>query len=246
MNTNLLTSSASIQAQLTPFRLQPHQTTQTLYKRVIDDALAEWEAANPPRYTQAEQQQAIQQFWQRQQIVTSDEQSNWLQTHHLTSNQVQELALRDFKLAQFKHAQWNDQVEAYFLQRQADLMQIVYSLIRVKEVELANDLYARIQAGQPFATLAQQYSQGGEAKTGGRIGPVPLHRPHPVIRKILVNSKPGEVGAPQSIEGWFVLIRLEHCISASLDETTHQQLLDELFHRWLQSQALSATRYRFI
>lgn len=246
MNTNPLTSSASIQAQSTPFRFQPHQTTQTLYKRAIDDALAEWEAANPAHYTKVEQQQAIQQFWQQQQITTPDEQINWLQMHHLTSKQLQELALRNFKLAQFKHAQWNDQVEAYFLQRQADLTQIVYLLIRVKEVELANDLYARIQAGQPFAALAQQYSQGSEAKTGGRIGPVPLHRPHPVIRKMLSNSKPGEVCAPQSIEGWSVLIRLEHCISASLDETTRQQLIDELFHRWLQTQVLSAARYQFV
>lgn len=247
MSTHLLTSLDSIEEpRPIPSQSQPHQTIQALRKQVIDNALAQWEAANPPYYITAEQQQAIQQFWRQQQITTPDEQANWLQMHRLTSEQLHQLALQDFRLSQFKYAQWNNQIDAYFLQRQADLTQIVYSLIRVQGVELANDLYTRLQAGQSFAALAQQYSQGGEAKTGGRMGPVPLYRPHPVIRRILSNSNPGEVCTPQTIEGWSVLIRLEHYIPASLNEATRQQLLDELFNRWLQSQVLSSTGYRFM
>lgn len=234
MNIDLPIAHQTVPIQDLPPRYRYQSPSQALRERMIDRALAQWEGTEP-HYTEADRQQAIQQFWQQQQIATPDEQIIWLQTHCLTSKQLQELALRSLKLSRFKQAQWSDQVSAHFLKRKPDLDQIVYSMIRVKDAKLANELYTYIQAGTAFSELASQYSQGAEAKTGGQIGPVPLNRPHPVIRTMLSISKLGEVCPPQTIEGWFVIIRLEQLIPVDLTDAMRQHLLNELFDCWLQT-----------
>lgn len=210
---------------------------QVLRGIVIDHALTQWEQIHPWRYTEAEQNQAVEQFWQQQQVTTPEDQAAWLETHHLTPEQLIDLALRPLKLEQFKATTWSNKISSYFLSRKQDLDQVVYSLIRTTDSGLANELYFRLLEGEAaFEDLACQHSQGAEAETGGRIGPVPLSKPHPMIRKMLTLSQPGQLWSPQAIEGWAVLVRLEQYLPVSLDESMQQHLLNELFELWLQEE----------
>ncbi len=112
-----------------------------------------------------------------------------------------------------------------------------YSLIRTKDLGLANELYFRIEGGeQSFAEIAKQYSQGVEANTGGLLGPVPIRQPHPLISQILSVSKPGQLWPPRALAEWFVIVRLEQLIPAQLDETMRRRLIDEMFETWINEQ----------
>lgn len=208
---------------------------QVLRGIVIDRTLAQWEQSYPVFYSETERQQAIEQFWQQQQITSPTAQDTWLQKHFLTPSQLEELALRPLKLAQFKAQTWGGRVSSYFLKRKQDLDQVVYSLIRVKDAALANDLYRRISTAElTFEAAARQYSQGPEAASGGHLGPVSLSQPHPVIRKLFALNQPGELLPPQTIEGWSVIVRLEQYLPVTLDDSLQQKLIDELFELWLQ------------
>ena len=108
---------------------------------------------------------------------------------------------------------------------------------RTTEAGIAQELYFRIQEGEAtFAELAQQYSQGSEAQTGGLIGPVELNAPHPKIAQMLTASKPGQLHPPLLIGEWWILLRLEKYQSAQLDEPTRHRLLADLFQKWLAEQ----------
>lgn len=157
---------------------------------------------------------------------------NYYQTMPL---QLEHLTLRLLKSKQFQANICSSEVEAYFLKRKQDLDQVVYSLIRTKDLELANNLYHQIlEKKATFADLAQQYSQGAEANSGGCLGPVAINQIHPVIRRILALSHPNQLWYPQAIEGWFVIVRLEEFLPASLTEALQQRLINELFELWLQ------------
>ncbi len=203
---------------------------QVLRAKVIDEAIAEYSC------TEAEKQTAIARFYQHCQITSQEALEAWLQQHQLTEKAMQEMAIRPLLLKKFQFAMWGNKLESYFLQRKADLDQVVYSLIRTQDEGLAHELYFRINEGeQTFAAAAQQYSQGAEAHTGGVLGPVSLSQPHPIIQKILSVSKPGQLWEPRLIADWFVIIRLEKFMPAQLDETVQQRLLDELLEVWIQA-----------
>jgi len=198
---------------------------------ILDQAIADISC------TEEERQTAIEEFCQQQQLTSIQAREAWLLHQGITLEQMEDLAVRPVLLEKFKIATWGRKVDSYFMTRKTTLDQVVYSLIRTKDMGLAQEIYFRIQEGeQSFAELAREYSQGSEAQTGGLLGPVPLSQPHPAISKLLSVSKPGQLWSPRPLAEWFVIIRLEKLLPAQLDQSMRRRLLDELFETWLQEQ----------
>ncbi len=198
---------------------------------ILDQAIADMSC------TEEERQTAIEEFCQQHQLTSTQAREAWLLHQGITLEQMEDLAVRPVLLEKFKIATWGRKVDSYFMTRKTTLDQVVYSLIRTKDMGLAQEIYFRIQEGeQSFAELAREYSQGSEAQTGGLLGPVPLSQPHPAISKLLSVSKPGQLWSPRPLAEWFVIIRLEKLLPAQLDQSMRRRLLDELFETWLQEQ----------
>ncbi len=198
---------------------------------IIDEAIAGIEC------TEEEKGAAIAQLEAQYQLATPEAKEAWLKSQNLTPEDLEAIATRPLKLEKYKQETWGHKVESYFLARKPYLDQVRYSLIRTKDLGLANELYFRIEGGeQSFAEIAKQYSQGVEANTGGLLGPVPIRQPHPLISQILSVSKPGQLWPPRALAEWFVIVRLEQLIPAQLDETMRRRLIDEMFETWINEQ----------
>ncbi len=123
------------------------------------------------------------------------------------------------------------------MKRKAYFDQVIYSLLRTKDVGMAQELYCRLlEKEASFTELAQQYSQGAEAKTGGKVGPVPLSNIHTDLGRMLSVSKPGQLWPPSRLNDWYVIVRLEEFVPAQLDEKMKQKLLQECWQKWLEEQ----------
>ena len=187
--------------------------------------------------TLEEAQLARQQFYEIHQIVEPEARRRWLSQMGMTETQLETATVRALRIEKFKWSFWGSKVEGYFLDRKTQLDQVVYSLIRTHDPEIAQELYFRIQdEEQSFEELAEQYSEGEEAQTGGIIGPVALSQPHPAIAQKLLHSQPGQVIPPLQFGEWFVISRLERLISSQLNASMRQQMLDELFETWIDQQ----------
>jgi parvulin-like peptidyl-prolyl isomerase len=221
-----------IQAQEVPGLLRRYQMmSQFLRELVIDEAIADYTCA------EEEAQTAVVQFYQQHQLTTPEAIEHWLKDRGITQADLKELAIRPLRIEQFKKAKWGVKVQSYFMERKSNLDHVTYSLLRTQDKGLADELYYRIQEGeQTFADCASKYSQGPEARSGGRLGPVPIGQPHPAIGKLLSVSQPGQLWTPRQLAEWFIIIRLEEFHPAQLDGPMRQRLLDELFQRWLQEE----------
>ena len=212
---------------MTRYQLMP----QFLRGLIIDKAIADIP------YTEEEMLSAVAQIEAQYQLNTPEAKAAWLQNQGLTAEQLQELSVRPLRVEKYKQANWGNKVENYFLTRKPYLDQVVYSLIRTKDLGLANEIYFRIQEGeQSFAELAEKYSQGPEGKSGGLLGPVSLKQPHPLIGQLLAVSQPGQLWPPRALAEWFVIIRLEKNIPAQLDDAMRRRLVDEMFETWVGEQ----------
>ncbi len=180
---------------------------------------------------------ARQQFYSQHQIKSEADLHAWLNHYGMTYEQLEALAIRELKIEKFKQATWGHRLESHFLTHKSEFSLITYSIIRTSSLEIAQELFFRIQAGeQTFAECAKEYSTSSEAPNGGLVGPVPLSQLHPTIAKMLTETQPGQLLPPINLGEWYFILRLEKFFQAQLDEAMRQQLLSSLFETWLTEQ----------
>lgn len=222
----------SIHAEdLLPLLVRYQMLPQLLRENLIDQAIAALQCTSEETAT------ACQQFYEQHQLTSEIDRQAWLTRHCLNPTQLEELATRQVKIEKFKQMTWGHKLESYFLLRKQQLDKVIYSLIRVQEMGVAQELYFRIAEGeQTFAALAHQYSQGPEAQTGGLVGPVELGTLQPNLAQIIAVSHAGQLWPPIPWGEWTLIVRLEQSIPAQLNPSMRQRLLNELFEAWLQEQ----------
>lgn len=217
-----------------PSLLKRYQLLPQLFRHIIIDQVIE-----NVEYNADEKATSLATFCKQHNIKTEEDRNSWLQNNDMTLAEMEFLALRLLLLDKFKFSTFNSKVESYFMSRKVHLDRVIYSLIRTKDFNLAQELYFRIQEREDsFENLARQYSEGMEANTGGVIGPTPLSTPHPAIAQWLAVSQPGQIWGPIRVEDWAVILRLDKLFPAQLDEATRQQMINELFEQWLEQQIM--------
>ncbi len=212
---------------LTEYQMLPQLRREIL----IDRAIASIQIST------AESAIAIEEYYTKHQIINITERQVFLQHYSMSATQLEAVAIRESKIEKFKIITWENKLESFFLAHKSKLDRVIYSVLRTKTPELAQELYFRIQAKeQSFAECAAQYSEGVEAQTSGLIGPVELGVPHPLLAKMLTLSKPSQLLPPTRFGDWFLVVRLEKFIPAVFDRAMRQKLLNQLFQQWLNEQ----------
>ena len=139
----------------------------------------------------------------------------------------------------FLREQFSPKAEARFLDRKNELDQVVYSLLRLENRFLAQELYLQIESGESnFADLAKRYAEGPERNTNGIVGPVSLTQAHPVLVEKLRVTQPGVLLEPFWVSDWWLVVRLERYSPATFDDEISLKMCQELFAEWQKEQSL--------
>ncbi|NJL52981.1 MAG: peptidylprolyl isomerase [Hydrococcus sp. SU_1_0] len=206
-------------------RLARYQMLPQLIKESIIDEAIESIECTPEEITKA-----CQIFEQQNRIQTASQRQAWASSHGITQADIKEIATRKLKIEKLKIERWENAVECYFLKRKAQLDKVSFSIIRLADQDLAQEIFFRIQnQEQSFAELAKQYSESAEAHLGGMVAPIELGMLSPAIAKLLQNCQPGELLHPIPINGAIAIIQINTVIPATLDPLTRQRLLNEQF-----------------
>ena len=143
----------------------------------------------------------------------------------------------------FLREQFLPKAEARFLDRKNELDRVVYSLLRLKNRFLAQELYLQIESGESnFADLAKRYAEGRERNTNGIIGPVPLTQAHPLLAEKLRVTRPGGLLEPFRISDWWLVVRLERYSPATFSNEISDRMCQELFAEWQKEQTLACLK----
>ena len=127
--------------------------------------------------------------------------------------------------------------ETRFLQRKSELDQVVYSLLRLEDRFLAQELYLEIESGESnFADLAKRYAEGPERNTNGIVGPVSLTQAHPSLVEKLKVAQPGVLLEPFRISDWWLVVRLESYAPATFTGEVSEKLCVEMFNAWINEE----------
>lgn len=158
----------------------------------------------------------------------------WLKNRHWTSEDLCLDLLRQPALNRFMEQRYGPGIEEQFLDRKNDLDVVIYSLLRVRDLGLARELWIQLSEKETtFAELAASYSDGPEAQTKGVIGPLRLGSVESILASRLRSMRAGELRPPELLGQWHVLLRLEKITPARLDDTIRAQLLQEQMDQWI-------------
>lgn len=224
-----LDASNPLPASLTSLLAQYGLMPQVLCEQIIDRAIISIQC------TLEETNIAYQQWYQHLGIPL-EAQKQWQAYYGLNPEIFEQMVTRSLRIEKFKQQKWQHKLESYFMQRKDELDQVIYSLLRTQQKDLAQELFFRIQENeQSFTEIAYLYAEGTEAETGGLLGPIELGQLHPQLANLLRTTQVGIV-EPLSLGGWCLLVRLEKFIPAQLDDAMRRRLLQEQFESWLQEQ----------
>ena len=201
----------------------------------IDDCI---KSIPPPP---ANQHKAILSEWCQQQKIDSTETlMHWQKQRGFTSEQWKRYVVRKSHWTEWCRQNLKSKLDSYYLERKSHLDQVIYSLLRVKDEHLANELHLRIKEGESsFEEVAEEYSEGPERKHRGRVGPMPLSQPHPMLSKLLKASEPGQLWPPKQLENWWIVVRLEEFRNAELNNSLKEHLLNKSGDEYLEEQLLA-------
>jgi len=187
--------------------------------------------------SQDEKKRTLQEWAQRLGLKSEEQFKSHLQQQLLSVEDAcfqAELPLRIDRhvLENFTH-----RAEKRFLERKAELDRVVYSLIRVKDMGLAQELYLRIaEEEDTFADLAAAYSQGDEKARNGIVGPAPLNQSHPTITERLRSAQPKQLFPPFFINPWWIVLRLEDLQAAVFNDEMRLLMARDLFNEWVNEE----------
>ena len=149
------------------------------------------------------------------------------------SEKIKFIALQEFS----KNA------ETEFINTKTLLDQYTYSLITVKESDIAHELYLQLDSEEAeFSSLAKKYSLEGNTNKMGIIGPQSLASAHPVLKEKLLTAKNGELLNPFRVDSWWVIVRLEEKIESKLDDLTRQKITLSLFDKWVNILTVNSSK----
>jgi parvulin-like peptidyl-prolyl isomerase len=140
-------------------------------------------------------------------------------------------------LHQYQRAKWGHLLKTHFLKSKTQLDRVLFSLVQVADLSLAQELYYQIgEQKHSFHQTARIHSQHSTASKGGTVGPIGLTQLSPLIQHHLTGIAAKELSHLFRLDDDYLFLRVERWFPAQLNEQTEQLLLDRLFGQWLQQE----------
>ena len=183
-----------------------------------------------------EEEKATINNWMKQENINDEKLEEWLKINLQSKEEWKKFIMRDLKWEKWCIENFKDKINDYYKVRKPFLDKYIYSIIRVKDYGLSQELYLRLKENESdFRSIAVKYSEGIEKKTGGLIGPVNINNPHPIISNLLKTSKDKKLWQPKNINDWWVIIKLEERINIPLDYNLTIKLSMELGESFIRN-----------
>jgi len=181
------------------------------------------------------EKQLIRRYMEQKGVGSDAELASWLKEKRLSFDDLRYFATKGQRLQQWLRRRYREEAELRFLERKLDLDQVVYSVLRVKEQGLAEELHQRIREQEAdFPDLAERFSLGPERNSRGQIGPVALTAGSAELAAKLRVSRPDQLWQPFKLDDQWWVLRFERLIPAQLDPRTRGRMIEELFQVWFK------------
>lgn len=153
-----------------------------------------------------------------------------------TPEEMRAAVTRDLRIARWKQGTFGPHAREHFDRRKPALDRVVYSMIRVRDLGVARELWFRLKENEAtFAELAPRYTEGHELHTSGLLGPTAFGAMHPALASHLRAAEEGKLLKPVQVAEWFLVARVEKFLPVEFDSQMQTAMVEELAQQWLDA-----------
>ena len=192
----------------------------------------------PITLTDAELQEAMDQFRAAKKLFKAQDTLQWLERHGMTHESLERYVADNAIVDKLRDRIAAGRVEEYFEQHAGDL-----DTARIARLEVRDEGHARALAGQirtgrlDFFTAAQrcflENAEGGAAVASGLFTVIERRQATASLREQLFTSMPGQLIGPLPVETGYALLCVLEIVPARLDSRTRAVIKNILFDDWL-------------
>ena len=185
--------------------------------------------------TPIELQQAADNFRVVNQLASAEATKKWLEDNSFSADDFEQIVTQNLLCDKLAKHLFGERVERFFHQNLLDYSGAILYEVILEDRELAMEIFYSLQEGDlSFANVAQEYIASPELRRrGGYIGQVGRKQLHPEISAAVFAAHPPQLIAPITTAIGVHLIQVEEIITPTLDPQIYQQILTEMFDRWL-------------
>ena len=175
-------------------------------------------------------QEIIINDWKKKNSIKSiSELDNWLNIHNLNFDQWIQLINSDYCWASWCMNKYKDELLNYYNSKKVELDMFIYSIIKVSNKELADELYLRIKEKEStFEEIAYKFSEGIEKYTNGYIGPISIKNIDTSISSLLRVGDENQIWQPKLINKSWNILKLNKILHSKFNSQLKLKLALEL------------------
>ena len=184
------------------------------------------------------QEALLKDFKYKNEIDNSRKMEEYCKNHLLSENDLKYFIEKEEKSKNYCNKYFSKEIETKSFSQKNKEDIVSYSLLRVSEEGLANQLYLQLtEENANLKELINKYSEGPEKNSNGIIGPSPITKSHPILVKQLRSAEQGQLLKPFKIENWWLIVRLESFVISPVDGFIVENKNFEIYQNWLLSEA---------
>ncbi|MGJ5628338.1 peptidylprolyl isomerase [Nostoc sp. CALU 1950] len=171
-------------------------------------------------------------------LVRAKETWTWLEKHHLSVNEFEELAYNNVLSRKLANHLFSAQLEKHFYERQLDYVSAVTYEVVLEDRDLALELFYALEEGEVnFPEIARLYISEPEVRRAYGYQGIRYRKDfRPEIAAAVFAAAPPEALKPITTPKGVHLIWVEEVIQPKLDEQLRQKIITESFAGWLKQQ----------
>jgi parvulin-like peptidyl-prolyl isomerase len=171
-------------------------------------------------------------------LLKAEDTWSWLEKHHLSLDDLEEIAKLNLTSSKLANHLFADQVEPFFYAHQPKYFGAVTYEVILDDEDVALELFYALQEGEiSFQEIARQYIQNPEMRrTGGYQGIRRRMDFRAEIAAAVFAATPPQILKPIITPKGAHIILVEEIIKPELDDNLRFQIMGEFFTNWLQQQ----------
>ena len=186
------------------------------------------------------QQEKIINAWKKKNsIKSSSELYDYLNLYEINHEDWINLINSDYLWASWCIEKYKHELSDYYQSKKNNLDIFFYSVIKVANKDLADELYIRIKEEESsFDEIAYEFSEGNEKYIKGRIGPVMINNVEASISSLLKVGYINQLWQPKKINGLWHILRLDKVLNSKFNTNLKLKLALELGDKFLNDKFL--------
>ena len=193
------------------------------------------------------QSKIINDWKQKKSIKTSAELDNWLSIYEINYDEWLDLINSDYIWASWCMKKFENNLSNYFSIRKKYLDNFYYSIIKVKNKELADEFYLRIKENEAsFEEIAHQFPEVIDQKSKIKIGPVSINEIEASIGSLIKVGKKNQIWKPKLFKGIWFIVRLDNILRAEFNQNLKIKLSLELGDKFLEEKFIEVQKTKLI